>query len=152
MTDPPYALWSIWKQLSVLQHAFVVVLGGVTIYSLFFAARITLRVRSIRSAPGNEVDAAERSLTALGNSWTNVRQLIDTTSCLFGLVLFIGLQSIGKTVDRGEEILGIEILGNFLLHCAFAANVFFILLVLRLVHWTVGALFNSTAKRLTSAI
>jgi hypothetical protein len=53
MTDPPYALWSIWKQLSVLQHAFVVVLGGVTIYSLFFAARITLRVRAIRSAPAN---------------------------------------------------------------------------------------------------
>lgn len=148
MINPPYALWSIWKELGFLYRVFVILLGVVTVYSVFSAARIVVGVRSIRFDLNGNPAVAKKSLTTLNGHWANVRQLILTTFYLFGFVLFIGLQLIGQQADRSNGLPGRAILGSFLLNCAVAANVFFVFLILQLVQWVVGAILKSTAKRL----
>lgn len=46
MLRPPYGLWSIWPQISILQRSFILLLGAITIYSLFVAVSVTLQLRA----------------------------------------------------------------------------------------------------------
>jgi hypothetical protein len=151
MWDPPYALWSIWKDLSVLQRLFVLTLCVVSAYSLYSASMTLLRLRSIGNVNPNENFAPiRRSVDALFNLCASVRQVIGATFYLFGLVLFLGLQTVGRTLGDGPTTVGSLVLGNFILHFAFAANVFFIFLVLHLVQWFVFSRLNSYSQRLNA--
>ena len=146
MLEPPYALWSIWRNLSVLQRGFVLVLGAVTIYSLFSAATIMLRLHSMRNSLCEGITVGRASVTKLIKRWANVRELIAVTFYIFGLILFIGLQFVFRTLGDSKGLLGREVIGNFVLHFAFAANVFFIFLVLQLIHWAIDAALNAVSQ------
>ena len=151
MYDPPYALWSIWKELSILQHLFVLTLCSVGIYSLRSAIMVLIRLRSIGNLTSNGDGAsAHRSVSTLYTSCENVRQVTGATFYFFGGVLFEGLQTIGRTLGDGPASVGTLVLGNFILDCAFAANVFFIFLVLHLVQWFVRHRLNSYSERVNA--
>jgi hypothetical protein len=40
------SIWAIWRQFSLLQHLFLLMLSGVSFYSLFSATIVMLRLRS----------------------------------------------------------------------------------------------------------
>jgi hypothetical protein len=142
MLNPPYGLWSIWKQLSLLQHGMADILGLFGIYSLFSALRVILQLRSMRRQAGESSVA----MAALHSHCSNMRQMISILFYLFGFVLFMGLQGVGNTL--GGEKTPIYWIGyrNFVLDCAFAANLFLVFFVLQLIQWFVCARVNSLAR------
>src|ERR1700736_5679093 len=121
--DPPYALWSIWKELGYLDRLVILILCVISIYSLFLSISTLLRLRSMRHTETKETATSIRdSVAVLCNRWSRLRQVIAATFYLFGLILFIGLQTIGNYVGDGNG--ATHVLGSFILQCAFAANVF----------------------------
>ena len=144
--NPPYALWSIWRQLSFLQHVFVLALCAVTGYSAFATIITTMRLRSLGNRDSNGCVAfAKDCVASLHNLCANVRQAVGAVFYLFGAVLFLGFQTVGRAM---ENSLAAQILGNFILNCAFAANVFLIFLVLALVQWFLCTMLNTCSERL----
>lgn len=72
---------------------------------------------------------------------------MDSSLCyLFGLIFFLSLQSAPHTLGLSHTFPATEILNNFVVSFVFAANVFFILLVLHLVQWLVSSRLNSCAS------
>jgi hypothetical protein len=153
MYRPPYGLWSIWKELPVLQHLFLLVLFGVSFYSLFSASATLLSLRSIRNAlPDADIAAGRRRLVTFRNQCANLQQVISVTFYLFGLVLFLGLQNVGNTAGNARFSVEALIVQNFILDFAFAANVFFIFLVLQFVIWFVNSRLNSCSEHLNAYV
>jgi hypothetical protein len=151
MYDPPYALWSIWRELSFLQRLFVLTLGAVVVYSVRTSIMVLIRLRSLGNLTSNGDGAsAERSMATLYIFCENLQQVSVATFYFFGAVLFVGLQTIGRTLGDGPASAGTLVLANFILDCAFAANVFFLFLLLHLVQWFVRHRLNSYSKRLNA--
>jgi hypothetical protein len=96
------------------------------------------------------VPALQNDVAALYARSANARHLITTTFCLFGIVFFWGLRFTLWTPD-GETSVFLLVLENFFLYFAFAADVFFIFLVLHSVHWFVSARLHTCTRRLTAS-
>jgi hypothetical protein len=142
MKQPPYVFWAIWIDLSWHERVFLLLLFGVCVYSLCWAAATMFRLHSARL----KADPALVALLRLRS--THVRNLTVTTFYLFGFVLFFELETIANFSIHTSVPLGNIIFKQFLIHCGFAANVFFILLVLQLIQWIVHGLINSCERRL----
>jgi hypothetical protein len=68
---------------------------------------------------------------------------------LFGLVLFLVLQSVGVIIgDVGPTGAANQVLRNFTVSCAFAANVFFGFLILQVVQWGVSGRLATSLEAL----
>ena len=149
--SPPYALWSIWKGLSLLQRLFMELLCVISAYCLFVSFRTALRLRSIEKQGSNEhTIPIEGALAPLYRSLANTRRIIGATFYLFGFLLFFSLQLIVNTLGGKEPFQLKQIFGSFVLCCAFAANVFAIFLILHVAEWLVYIRLNQSAKRLNS--
>jgi hypothetical protein len=146
MFDPPYAFWSIWKGFGPLQRLFIELLFAVAAYCLFVLFRTALRLRGIERHFNERMIPIEVALAPLYRSLANTRRVIGATFYLFGFVLFYGLQLIVNTI--GNPSLKV-VLGGFVCSCAFAANVFFIILVLHVGEWLVYIMLNRCSKRLS---
>ena len=143
MDNHSYTLWSLWPQLSILYRLFVLILTGVSIYSLFSATMIIRRLHALPNPHQENSDSIQPKLVPLYTRCANLKQTLAATFYLFGLLFFVGLQNAPVTIGDGRGIPIIEILGNFVLHFIFAANVFLIFLVLHLVQWLVSSRLNS---------
>lgn len=146
MPPPPLGIWSIWKALSPLQQLTFAVLVVVSLYSLFAAARILLRLRSLRGLAGGDRSVIRQSLASLSNRCTKLQQLITSMFYLFGIVLFISLQLVGLWMGDGNFSPVSVILGKFVVDCAFASNAFVVLLVLQLLQWFASSRVNSSLE------
>lgn len=136
MSDPQYAIWSIWSQLSVLYHFFFLILSAVSAYGLFSATMTIVRLRS------NDTSAQRSAMLYL--HWANTDRLIGAMFWFFGVVFFWGLQDLPHYLGHGgSDLVGIQLIGSFMLHFAFAWNVFVVFLVLHLVRWFVSSRLNS---------
>lgn len=67
----------------------------------------------------------------------NLQQGTAAAFYLFGLVLFLGLQDAYRTIEDGPTPVSQLVVRNFQIHFAFAANVFFVLLVVHLLQWVI---------------
>lgn len=132
MFNPPYALWSIWGYLSWLQRSFFLILLVLSIYWFVTLGRMIIRLRA-----GSDL-TNERDLLALQMLGANLRHLIGAAFYLFGLVLFLSLQSAELTIGDGPRSTAGVILQNFMIDFAFGANVFFVFLVLHSAYWWVS--------------
>src|ERR1022692_227485 len=148
MYDPPYALWSIWRQLSLLDRGVIMILYAVFIYCVFSTIRTMLQLRSVWNRPNENIVVVHQGVATLATRYSNVRQVIGAAFYLFGLVLFLGLEAIPNVLGDGKEPLGTYVLDSFLLQCAFAANVFLIFLVLHLIQWSGSAVLDSLSRQL----
>jgi hypothetical protein len=148
--NPPYALWSIWNELGFLQRLFMELLFAVAAYCLFASFRTALQLRTIEKLNMHErVIPIERALAPLYRSLANTRQVIAATFYVFGFVLFFSLQFIQNTLGARSEAGELkQILGSFMMCCAFGANVLFIFLLLHLAQWLVYVMLNRCSKRL----
>jgi steroid 5-alpha reductase family enzyme len=146
--DPPYALWSIWKELSYLYRIFVLILIAVSMYSAFLAVSTTLRLRSMgRLHPTGDIASFRESVAALDRRWANLQQVLGATFYLFGFLLFLGLQTIANYLADGTGSGVHYVVENVILHCAFAANIFFVFLALHCVQWFARARVRSYSER-----
>jgi hypothetical protein len=143
--DPPYAIWTIWRELSTVQKGLVLILGTVFAYSIFLTIRTMLRLYSVWKHPNQDGETVRDAVAALATRYAKLRQVMGATFYLFGLVLFLGLENITNFV--GDQLLGIYVLDNFLLLCAFAANAFFIFLMLHSIQWAGSEMLDSLSRR-----
>jgi len=150
MYDPPYALWTIWRALSTLNRGLVLILGVVFVYCIFSTVRTMMRLHSVWNRPNQDRTTVSDAVAALATRHGRLRQVISATFYLFGLVLCLGMENITNFLGDGKEPLGVYVLDNFLLLCAFAANIFFIFLVLHSVQWAGGAVLDSLSRRVSS--
>jgi RNase adaptor protein for sRNA GlmZ degradation len=134
------------------ERMFFLILFLVSIYCLLSTTKIVLRLRSTRRLnPVQNRETVQRSLMALRKLLSNVSQTIGATFYLFGFVLFLNLAMIGNLADNSKTPIGYIIFENFLFRCAFAANAFFVFLVLHLIQWFVSRRLNSCAERLMAS-
>jgi len=152
--NPPYALWSIWNGFGLLQRRFIELLIAIAAYCLFVSFRTALRLRKIEKRNVNEcVIPIEGALAPLYRSLANTRQVIGATFYVFGFVLFLNLQFIQNTLGARSAAGELkQILGSFMMCCAFGANVFFILLLLHVAQWLVFIMLNRCSKRMTNGL
>jgi hypothetical protein len=149
-SNPPYAIWSIWIYLPLLQKLLFLAVCLVSIYSVFSATSVMRRLRTITSQPQNEdISSFQRAVAALHKRCTNVQQLIRAMFYLFGVVLFVGFQwaynSVGKSTDPGWFIID-----NFVIYFAFSANVFLVFFLIHCIQWFVSGRVVSCASRLSA--
>ncbi len=136
IASPPYWLWSIWPDLSVLNHLFFVVLSAVALYCVWSSINILVSARTLRKVrPAEGVGPTREPMTALRNHAENMRQAIGAATYLFGFVFFVGLQFAPRTLGDGPSRLETQVLRTFVLLFAFAANVFLIFLAVHLLSW-----------------
>jgi hypothetical protein len=120
-----FVIWSIWPELSLLYRLYWLLLSLVSLYTLFSAASI---VRHFRIS--NRQDSPENARRI-----TNLRQLIAGMFFAFGALFFWTLPDAFSTISDGIGYPIHEYIGRFRLHFAFAANVFFVFLLLHCVQW-----------------
>ena len=145
MSNPPYWIWSIWSNLSVMNHVFFLILLAATAYCLLSAAIVLVRLRSIGKSPLDEDSISlRRTVAALHNRSANMGHVIGATFYLFGFVLFLGLQSAPRTLGHSRNPLEMEVLPTFVVLFAFAANVLLVLLALHLLSWLVRNQLHSS--------
>ena len=125
-----FAIWSIWPQLGFLYKLYWILLSLVSFYTLFSAASIDRCYR--------RNDAPENSRIRLDARITNLRQVVAALVFTFGAVFFSALPGAFQTIGLSRSPPLLEIIGAFSLHFAFAANVFFVLLLLHCVQWYVS--------------
>ena len=127
----------------MLYRLFVLILAGVSIYMLISATIIIKRLGGLANPHKDNLDSIQPRLFPIYTRCANLKQTLVATFYLFGFLLFVGLQNAPITIGDGRGIPIIEILGGFMLHFIFAANVFLVFLVLHLVQWVVSSRLNS---------
>jgi hypothetical protein len=151
MSNPSYALWSIWRELPILLDLFLLILLLVSIYTLFSATTILVRLHSIKNQNHSE-DAFpfQHLLATLKSRTENIRQLISAIFYLFGIMLFWIVPFVIRTAGNSYAPLWKGILEGCFTYSVFASNVFFILLVLHLIQWFVAVRVRACSLRLNS--
>ena len=137
------SIWTIWRQFSLLQHLFLLMLSGVSLDSPFSATIVMLRLRSLAHDT-----SLRQAVAALHERCTNMQQLIRATFYVFGLVLFLGLQWAYVTLGHSSTPAAWLVLKNFEVDFAFASNVFLVLLVLHFVQWFRSSRLHSHTRHL----
>ena len=140
MYDPPYAVWSVWRNCGWLYRIVLVLIGGLTVYSFLLFVVTCARLRSISAAKADlSLDLAKNSVQALHKHWVNVRHATGAVFCIFGLVLFLALQNAVIIFgDVGPSSAAQQILNNYTLAWTFGANAFIGFLVVQTVQWIVS--------------
>jgi hypothetical protein len=147
MFDPssPTPIWEVWPYLSSLERLLFIGLIVLGAYVLFSAVFAVLRVRKggeLRSG----VDA--QTLRALRKRSTRVDKLITMAFYLFGWVLFSGLHgAYSAIIDGKAAVVERGILQDFEPHFAFAANAFFVFLMLYVVAWFTSSRVSRLASQ-----
>ena len=143
--DPPYALWTIWHQLSPLQHGLVYTLCVLCLYAGFCVVSSIGGFISIGRV-GIDDPAAARTFIVIRNRCSNLRSAIFAEFYLFGIVIFMSFQYVGQFI-MGSNIEN-KILGQFVLDAAFATNVLAVLLILHVAQWAVSMRLTSYTDHL----
>jgi hypothetical protein len=129
-----FAIWSIWSQLSILYRLYWFLLSLVSLYTLFSAASIVRRFPISNHRSNSPSSSGIRFEARI----TNVRQLIAAMFFAFGALFFWELPWAFNTLEHSSSLPLNSIMGAFVLHFAFAANVFFVFLLLHCVQWFVS--------------
>ena len=141
----PYALWSIWRELSTLYRLFVLILVAVSIYSLISASIVLNRIHTLRNRHKESRASVQQYIAAINHRCVNLRQVLTATFYLFGFLFFVGLQNAFIVVGDGTGFPADQIVGNFAVHFAYAMNMFLVFLVLHLVQWVASSRVQACA-------
>ena len=144
-------LWSILKYLPTLQLLFCLILTMVSAYGLFSATLIVVRLRSLANrSKVEDLSSLQRSLATLHARSANLHQLVIATFYLFGFIFFLTLPFAFMTLGASKVPGWMFIFENLDYYFAFAANVFFVFLVLHSVQWFVSARVRASARWLNA--
>ena len=147
MLDPPYPLWSIWKQLSNLQHWLVYTLCVLVVYSGFCVVSTIVRLHSVKDLG---TDAAARCIGLLRSRHANLRYAILAELYLSGVVLFMSFEFIPMFL-AGNNVES-QMVAKFVTDSAFGTNVFAVLLILHLAQWFVFNRLNAYERLLRGGL
>lgn len=133
MSTSTYTLWSMWHWLSYLNRLFVLGLAAVTTYSVASAVIVIKGLWGLKKDRGRR--SFERDLTALLGRCQSMRQVLSAAFYTFGVLIFWTLQNATIILGNRRAISVSETLNGFAFDFIYAANVFFVFLVLHLIQW-----------------
>jgi hypothetical protein len=123
----------------------------VSAYGLFSATLIVVRLRSLANrSKVEDLSSIQRSLATLHARSANLHQLVIATFYLFGFIFFLTLPFAFMTLGASKVPGWMFIFENLDYYFAFAANVFFVFLVLHSVQWFVSARVRASARWLNA--
>jgi len=130
---------SFWMFLPPLTRLYLLFLCLVCVFSLYKSLRILFRLHSIKGERGAEqYRITPRSLAIIRAEASNLSQLLHFTFLLFGLCFLIQIPAAFMILDDSNRPVLSSIFSNLAVYIAYAADVFFVLLVLRAVQWFVS--------------
>jgi len=138
-SNPPYAIWSIWKYLHIWQRTFLIVLCIFVVYCLISCLSTIIRLHAIQNANDDQIASIRSALKRFQKRLYRQRQFALAAFFLFGVVLFRGLQQDYLVLDSGRASVGGLILENFVISFAYATNVFWIFLLIHCMHWVASS-------------
>jgi hypothetical protein len=149
MFNPHYSLWSALESLSISQRLFCLILCVVSIYTIFSATVIMVRLWSLAHKRQNEgITSRQHALAVLYARCVNMQQLIGASFYLFGFIYFMTLPFAFNTLGDSKGPGWVLIFENLGFNFAFAADVFFVFFVLHSVQWFVSARVSASARHL----
>jgi len=140
LTSAVLNLRAFWTELLPLCKLYALYLGGVAIYTLFSLFRILVRLRSLKNQTATEDDENKyRILALLRDKHNHLCQLNFFSTLLFGLVFFLQIpENFRSLID--SSLTGWDfIFDSLVIYFAFAAGVFFVLIILHTTEWIVSA-------------
>jgi hypothetical protein len=138
--SPPVSLSSVWPYLTAWEKLFLFALGGLCAFVLFSGVTTALCIRKTRLAihDGNSAEV-ESILITLRRRSMRLQNLIETVFFLFGIVLFLGFQWAYVILETSSLSVPELVLRNLMAHFVFAFHVFFVLLLVHMVRWSVSS-------------
>ena len=129
--------WSrVWYSLSHFTWIFLILLGLVGVYTVYFASTALVRLRSLRTLPND--DSFGDALALLKHRSANLGQVILAMAYLWGFTFFFQIQGAFYTPDNNRPV-GPMVFSNMRIDFSFAAAVFLVFLLLHSVQWFVSA-------------
>jgi len=142
--------WSrLWNSLNHLTWIFVYALGLVSLYAVYFATFVSIRLRSFRKVQNDE--SVRESLAQLDYQSANLRQLILAMFYFFGFTFFFQLRFAYYTPDNNRPV-GPMVLENFKSDFNFAGFIFLVFLALHSVQWFVSGRIRRAVFRLSANV
>jgi hypothetical protein len=149
--NPPYGIWTIWKELLLLPKLIFVAVVALCIYSLWATVATVVRLRDLADASRQvEGASARNALVTLSNRCKKLNQLSGGLFYIFGFVLFLGLQCAYITIDTSRTPIESLIMDNLLTVFAFGANVFFLFAVIYSALWFTSSRVDACASKLSA--
>jgi hypothetical protein len=131
----PYEWSRVWYSLNHFTLIFLFALGLVCLYTLYFGAVVTMRLRSLRKVQNDH--SVQGALAQLNYRSANLRQMILAMLYFFGFTFFFQLQDAFYTPDNNRPV-GPMVLQNFSICFSFAAFISIVFLVLHSIQWFVS--------------
>ena len=151
MPNEPFPIWLIWRDLPPWFRLFFLLLTLSSVYVIFSAILVTMRLRSLeKKLQIKDGPSCRYLLGKLEHRTMNARWLIVAMFYLFGFIFFLKLPFATVTLGDDHISLGGIIWANFVRYFTFAANVYLLLLVLHSVQWFMSSRIYSFVKRLNS--
>jgi len=147
--NPPYGIWTIWKELFLLPKLSFLSVFVLCVYSLWTAVVAIMQARNFAGASLEvEIAAGRRAMIALGDRCAKLQKLKGALFYIFGFVLFLDLQWAFITIDRSTALVAWLIMDNFQIVFVFGANVFFLFAVIHLALWFTSSRVDAFASKL----
>jgi hypothetical protein len=137
----PTFVWLIWRYLSFSEVLFFLALCALGVYSLFLAVAV-VRFQNV-AGDLNHMASVHKGRLRLRKRVRNLQQATVAAFFLFGFVLSLCFQSAYTVLGDSPTPTGWIVLRNFYVHFAFAANAFFVLLVVHIIQWFVANRVNA---------
>lgn len=138
--------WSlVWDSLSHFAWIFLILLGLVGVYTVYFASVVLVRLRSLRTLQNG--DSIRGTLALLKHRSANLGQVILAVAYFWGFTFFFQIQGAFYTPDNNRPV-GPMVFSNMRIDFSFAAAVFLFFLVLHSVQWFVSGRIGTAARRL----
>jgi hypothetical protein len=147
-TNRPALIWFIWPYLSWAEKLACLALCTLAVYWLFLALTV-VRFQAI-AGDLNHAAFVQKSLVRVRKRMGTLQQATLATFYLFGFVLFACLQFAYRVLENSTTPLGWIVVRNFQIHFAFAANAFFVFLLLQFIQWFVADRVNAVSLQANS--
>jgi hypothetical protein len=141
----PFEWSSVWNSIGHFTLIFLILLGLVGVYTVYFASAVLVRLRSLRTLWDDK--SSRETLAVLKNRSKNLGQVIVAMGYFWGFTFCFQIEGAFYTPDSNRPV-GPMVFSNMRIDFTFAAGVFLVFLVLHSVQWFASGRIRAAALRL----
>jgi hypothetical protein len=139
-------LWSVWQVLSIINKALLLLICGVSIYTLALSLHSLFVVHALKSG-ARELQVVDTRLGALRRRLWNLRQLHLFSLYFFGFCIVVQIPGIFHTVAVSSDLPPLAVIRTLAFMCYFDATIFLIFLLIHSVQWFASASMDSFPRQ-----
>jgi hypothetical protein len=141
----PFEWSSVWNSIGHFTLIFLILLGLVGVYTVYFASAVLVRLRSLRTLWDDK--SSRETLAVLKNRSANLGQVIVAMGYFWGFTFCFQIEGAFYRPDSNRPV-GPMVFSNMRIDFTFAAAVFLVFLVLHSVQWFASGRIRAAALRL----